>query len=202
MALRPRSANLPLGQFDVLNTDMANITGGEVVTFTKVARAQTSTETSAADVLDGYLYDDTVPRQNRPALTLAATAAQFPLMLADDGIAGYGTLFGSVIGVGTGQSTVGTQIGPHTAAASGKLTAWDKPGLYAISTTSLAADFVATIPAGGLTPGQVLGFSATGKLCHSACSTAVASTGVGNFVEFEPSNTSLVTTSSVTAGST
>ena len=62
-----------------------------------------------------------------------------PIMLADEGIIGYGTLFGAVVGGTVGQQVngpttyTGAVLGPHTATGSGKVTCWDKPGLYAVS---------------------------------------------------------------------
>jgi hypothetical protein len=122
-------------------------------------------------------------------------------MLADDGLAGYGTMFGETIGTPVGLSMTGTNLGPHTAAASGKVTLWDKPGLYEVTVSSLASDFVSAITAAGLTPGATLGFNASSKLSHSLCSGAVASSGVATFVEFS-SNGSLVTTPAKLVGTT
>jgi len=60
----------------------------------------------------------------------------------NDGTTGYGTLFGSLIGHPIGLSTTGAAIGPHTASGSGKVTAWDKPGLYAVSLDACDSDVV------------------------------------------------------------
>lgn len=215
MALFPLQPGLnPLGQFDVVNTELASILGGQVLTFTSVSRTNTSTESAAFDAADGYLFDTTVPINNRPASTRASTAAQFPLYLSDDGLSGYGTYFGQTIGVPAGLSTTGTNLGPHSAAASGKVTLWDKPGLYAVSTDAVATDFLTSISTGasaGLTPGTVLGFCNStdiGKLAHNSCTLKVAGTGVGYFVEFATANTSnqtggsLVTTPNKLVGAT
>lgn len=194
MALYPANPGLyPLGLFDVSDAvTLSNITGGEVGTLTTRVRTITASEKAAADVLDGYSY---ATPGTRPAITLATTNAEFPLFLLDDGTANYGSFFGQVIGVPTGLSTTGTDLGPHSAAASGKVTAWDKPGLYMVDVSSCATDFVSTLLSGtaGLIPGRVLGFNASSKLAHSACSGAVAGSGVAHFVEFEHS-ASLVTT--------
>ena len=56
--------------------------------------------------------------------------------LADEGIRGYGTLFGSLIGSTVGQATSqsgATVIGPTTMAASDKVTLHHQPGLYGFS---------------------------------------------------------------------
>lgn len=205
MALFPRYAINPLGQFDLVDTDMTNLKGGEVMTFTVKPQANSATETAAYDERDGYIYDVTVPVNNRAAATFATTNAQFPLFLSDDGVAGYGSLFGSVIGISAGLTTTGTDLGPNSAAASGKVTLWDKPGLYAISVTALATDFLTSVTTGayaGLTPGTVLGFNnSSGRLAHAGCSGAVSGSGVGNFIEFEGPG-SLVTTHTGQIGGT
>lgn len=187
MALFPLQGLLPAGQFDIVDTELAGILGGEVLTLTSASRTNTATEKSAFDSGDGYLFDATVPVNNRPVLTKASTVAQFPLFLADDGLAGYGTLFGQVIG-GVGLTTTGTNAGPHTAFGSGKVSAWGQ-GNYAVSTDALVSDFItsaSTGASGGLAPGQAIGFSAaTGKLAHTACSSKLTDSGVANFIEFE-----------------
>lgn len=196
MSMKPLNPGLyPLGQYDLLDTELANITGGEVVTYTRASRTNSATEQAAADALDGYLYDDILPFTNRPAVVRASAVTERPLFLADDGLAGYGNHFGETIGTPAGLSTTGTNLGPHSAAASGKVTLWDKPGLYSVSVTSLASDFVATLSASGMDPGLALGFenSGSGLLCHTGCANALAASGVARAVEFESSG-SLVTT--------
>jgi len=187
----------PLGQFDGLDTEVLYIKGGEIVTFSSVV-ATAATDKAAEDVFDGY-----VTPNKRAVVTATVGTASRPLMLADEGISGYGTLFGSVVGGTVGQvSTGGTTLGPHTATGSGKITCWDKPGLYAVSldacdttdadglqpeNTSLSTGdpltYVAdTVKGGQLTP--------VGSAASSGNTTAVA-----NFVEFS-TNGSLVTTPS------
>lgn len=194
MALLPRSAILPLGQFDLVDTEMSSILGGEVMAFTSKLRTLSASEKAAQDALDGYLYDGAGSLDNRPALTRAGAGdVNRMLVLADDGTAGYGTYFGSVIGTPVGLSTTGTDLGPHSSAASGKLTVWNQPGLYAVTVTAVASDFVSTIPGTGLQPGASIGYNASAKLAHTSCTGAVANSGVAYFVEFE-SSSSLVTT--------
>jgi hypothetical protein len=193
---------LPLGQFDVLDTDLASVTGGEVMALTSASTSLSTTEKAAADALDGYLYDASGTIANRPASRLALAAdINGMLALADDGLAGYGTMFGQTIGSPVGLAVTGTNLGPHSAAASGKVTLWEKPGLYEVTVTSLASDFVSTIGSVGLNPGATLGFNASSKLSHAACSGAVASSGVATFVEFSSSG-SLVTTPAKLVGTT
>lgn len=207
MALFPLQPGLnPIGQYDLLNTEQASILGGEVMTFTTASTTNSSTEQAAYDAADGYMFDASGVINNRPATLRASTAAQFPLFLSDDGLANYGTLFGQVIGVPVGTATTGTNLGPHTAAASGKVTLWGNPGLYAVTTDAVASDFITSINTGasaGLVPGRVLGFTSGGKLAHSstAVEPAVSATGVGNFVEFQ-TNQSLVNTPARLVGAT
>jgi hypothetical protein len=192
----------PLGQFTGLSTLISSVKGGEVLTF----GAASTVQGGAADDADGYLATG-----YRPILVLAgATAAPSgpPYMLCDDGLLHYGTLFGSVVGGTVGQqvngpnSFTGAILGPSTALGSGKLTAWDKPGLYGVTldavdatvTTGLqpsnssltpgAAVYVtvqANASTNGGTQGQLTGNSHSGNV------------QVGFFVEFR-TNGSLVTT--------
>lgn len=189
MALKlVQSGNQPLGQFDGLDSEVLTLKGGEVVTFKSVAAAM-ATDKAAADVFDGYVYAD-----KRAVVTKNLSARDCPLMLADDGIAGYGTLFGSVVGgtVGT-VSTGGAVLGPHTATASGKVTCWEKPGVYAVSLD--ACDTNATT---GLQPTNPTldtgdGLYATlgsGLLTPDSSGSNIL---VGRFIEFQTSG-SLVTT--------
>ncbi len=204
MALFPLNPGLmPLGQFDCLDSDIASVTGGEVMTFGLVTHG-TSTDKAASDATDGYAYDAVATIKNR-ALAKLATAASSVNFLADDGLAGYGTMFGETIGTYAGLTVTGTNLGPHTAAASGKVTLWDKPGLYEVSTSSLASDFVSVLAGSGtgIAPGTVLGHTNVGKLAHASCTAVapVASSGVATFVEFS-SGGSLVTTPARLVGTT
>lgn len=193
MALFPLNPGvMPLGQFDVVNTELSNIVGGEVMTLTTASRTNTLSETAAEDALDGYTYTN---GNLRPAATRASGASEFPLYLADDGTSpGYLTMLGTLTGaLGLGAGAV---VGPHTASGSGKITLWDKPGLYGVSVTSLASDFITGLAANNLVPGDTIGFANgadIGKLAHASCANVVSGTGVAYFVEFD-SGESLVTT--------
>lgn len=185
----------PLGQFDGLDTEIGTLYGGEVVSFASVV-ATAATDKAAYDVFDGYI----APNKRTVVTRNIATTAR-PLMLADDGITGYGTLFGSVVGGTVGQNTTGTVLGPHTTTGSGKVTLWDKPGLYAV-TLDAACDQAADglVPTNGaLDAGTSLTFvpsSATvgGKLTPVGSTAAAGNTVVvGHFVDFD-TNGSLVTT--------
>ena len=221
MALFPLNPGLyPLGQFDLLDTELSLVKGGEVMTLVASLRSNTAAEQAAFDAQDGYVFDVTSVINNRPAASRAGgtnDATQFPLFLADDGIAGYGTLLGTLLGTNAGINSTGSTLGPSTAAASGKMTLWDKPGLYAVSIDAVAADFLTSVTIGayaGLQPGTVLGFGGTGgssadrgKLAHNSCANKIAASGVAHFVEFESAPTSnsmasLVTTPGRLVGAT
>jgi hypothetical protein len=202
----------PLGQFDGLDSDVLTLKGGEIVSFCGVTTSGQPGVTSpgldqgAYDVFDGYVGTSAF---KRPAVTrkfdgtnLPVAGTSRPLMLSDDGITGYGTLFGSVVGGAVGQqvngptSFTGAILGPHTATGSGKVTCWDKPGLYAVSLD--AVDTTAStglIPSNStLTVGSSLSFTVTGLLTPLSGGSPVSSnTVVGHLVEFN-TNQSLVTT--------
>jgi len=180
----------PLGQFDMLDSYLTGanaVLGGEIATLTTASRTITAAEKAAFDVLDGYV--NPAASALRSVLTKGLSGAGVrPLWLLDDGTTGYGTLFGQVIGTPVGLLTTGTNIGPHTAAGSGKVTAWDKPGLYAVS-----MDAVDTTALTGLllanplcVPGAPLYPTTLGLLTPTiASSVAGAGPVVARFVEFE-----------------
>jgi hypothetical protein len=189
----------PLGQFDVLDAYLAGIKGGEVGTVYAAARVNSATEKAAKDALDGYTNLTDV---QRVAVANSITAStQRPLWLLDDGTTGYGTLFGQVIGTPVGLSTTGTNIGPHTAAASGKVTCWDKDGLYAVSVDNVddSADGL-VITNASCDPGLKLDVTPTGLLTPTGSTLAVG-VEVGRFLEFETSP-SLVNTPASLVGAT
>ena len=188
-----------LGQFDGLDTEVLTLKGGEVVTFGSVAVP--SADLAAKDAFDGYSDPGSVVKRAVVTRTIAATSR--PLMLADDGILGYGTLFGAVVGGTVGQQVngpntyTGAVLGPHTATGSGKVTCWEKPGLYAVS-----LDACDTTASTGLQPtnttidtGAALYVTATGLLTPTSASAAGGTTGTlcGRFIDFN-TNGSLVTT--------
>jgi len=190
----------PLGQYDGLDTEFLTLKGGEIVTFTSVV-SSSATDKAAKDVFDGYVDPSTVVK--RVAVTRNVATTKRPLMLCDDGIAGYGTLFGSVVGGTVGQQiTGGVVLGPHTALGSGKVTLWEKPGIYAVS-----LDACDTAAVDGLQPtnttldtGAALTWvpaSTSGGQLTPVGSTAAAGNTVvvGRFIDFETNN-SLVTTPS------
>lgn len=188
MALQPLNADKPLGQFDVKDADLANIKGGEVMTFKSVV-ATSATDKAASDAFDGY-----VNPASRAYATFVTAVGDRPLMLTDEGISGYGTLFGTVVGGTVGQvSTGGAVLGPHTATGSGKVTLWGQPGLYAISIDALASDVQPTT--GAIGPGTAL-YAPVGGVITS---TAGSNPKIGSLVEFA-TNGSLVTTPNTLVG--
>lgn len=182
--------NTPYGQFDGLDSQVTSVKGGEVATFTFVS--STGTDKHAKDIDDGYVSTSS---RTRPAVTTTLTSGKRPLLLVDEGTSYYGTLFGEVVGASIGQTvTGGTQLGPHTASGSGKITLWDAPGFYGV--TLDACDTTSTT---GLQPtnttltgGAALYATTAGLLTPNAAS-AFESVVVGRFLEFS-SNGSLVRT--------
>ena len=190
----------PLGQFDVVDTKLDAIKGGELGTLTAAVRVNSSVEKAAFDALDGYTNLTDV---KRAAITTVIGATTRPLWLLDEGTTGYGTLFGQVIGTPAGLKATGTNLGPHTAAASGKVTCWDKPGIYAVSMDAVDTAVDGLVLANAdCDPGKALNCSTAGVLTLTGASSAVlTSTTVGNFIEFETSPF-LVTTPASLVGAT
>jgi len=179
----------PLGQFDGYDSQLSSFLGGEVCTFVGVST--TGTDLASADSFDGYVGTSS---KTRPAVTFTLTSSSAPLFLADDGTAYYGTLFGAVVGGTAGQVvSTGAALGPHTAVGSGKITLWDKPGLYGV--TLDAVDTASIVPTNAsLAVGTSLTYTATGKLTAVGSGAAVGGAPVvGRFVEFA-TNGSLVRT--------
>jgi hypothetical protein len=205
----------PLGQFDGYDADFLTLKGGEVVTFGAVATPgqpgvfSPGFDKAAYDAFDGYVNPASVAMRPVVTRTYSGTGAlpgvsgtSRPLMLADEGILGYGTLFGSVVGGTVGQQVngpntfTGAILGPHTATGSGKVTCWEKPGLYAVS-----LDACDTTVSTGLQPtntslsvGAALSFTSTGLLTPTATGVlASGATTCARLIEFA-TNGSLVTT--------
>jgi hypothetical protein len=188
------SGEQPIGMYDGLDTEVLTLKGGEVVTFTSTA--YNSGDLAAADAFDGYVNPNLRPVVTRTLVKGAAGTGSRPLMLADEGIAGYGTLFGSVVGGTVGQVTTGTVLGPSTATGSGKVTCWAAPGMYAVTLDTVdSTTIVPTNPA--LVPGvplyAICGGGVTGGYLTTTSSNNTPI--VGTFVDFEDTM-SLVTSQS------
>lgn len=190
MALKPIQAIYPFGQFDGLDAEASTLLGGEVVGFGYVST--TSTDLHAADINDGY-SGTTSPK--RPVVTKTLVSGMRPLFLADEGVKGYGTLFGEVVGGTLGQvSSGGAQVGPHTTTGSGKVTLWNYNGNYAVT-----LDAVDTTASTGLVPGNTslapnsaLYATSQGKLTP-AIGSAFESVVVARFIEFMTSGSRVTT---------
>lgn len=186
----------PLGQFDGYDDIYLTVKGGEVATIVGVPHRKFGGTDLTALPSDGYIG------MTRPAVTTALASGARPLFLVDDGISGYGTLFGSVVGGIAGQISdgVGTYngqvLGPHTATGSGKLTLWDKPGTYAVTLdavdTTASTGLVLTNTS--LSIGDALYATDAGLLTPDSNS-AFEEVQVGYLLNFEPyKGGSLVTT--------
>lgn len=181
----------PLGIFDGLDGQLASYKGGEVVTLTSVAL---TADKAASDAeRDGYLLAAGV--ESRVVVTKTLTSGKRPLWLADEGTAFYGTVFGKVVGGTSGRDVAGQQVGPGTANRSGKVTCWDKPGLYGVT-----LDAVDMTPSTGLaitntslTAGSPLYATTAGLLTPNSALSFEASLVVARFISFETSG-SLVNT--------
>jgi hypothetical protein len=201
MALKlVNQAGNALGQFDGKDDEVLELKGGEVVTFASVA--VDAADKAAKDVFDGYTMDGAT--EKRVYVTKSLSSSSRPLMLADDGISGYGTLFGTVVGGTVGQSSFGLDsvvpasalLGPHTATGSGKVTCWHLPGVYAVSLDACDDDEADGLQPtnSGITTGQALTFTADGLLTPVGSPSAVGGAPVvGTLIDFE-SKGSLVTT--------
>ena len=177
----------PYGQFDALDAQNITTKGGEVATITTVSR--TGTDKAARDAfLDGYILGNATPV--RPTATTTLASGNRPLFLVDDGTAGYGTLFGVAIGGTAGQYSYapgqGTNLGPHTAYASGKLTLWGTRGTYGVT-----LDAVDTTASTGLVPtnttvtaGSAIYASTAGLLTPNS-SNAFEVVVLARFIQFE-----------------
>ena len=193
----------PLGQLDCVDAQLTSFKGGEICTWGSVTYQ--GTDEASADVNnDGYLINGS--NKLRPAITQVWGGSggtpdgynTAPYFLADDGVLNYGTLFGQIVGATVGQQSVnGVVLGPHTATGSGKITCWDKPGLYGVT-----LDAVDTTASTGLVPtnttlvvGNSLGFTTGGLLTPKGSAQDVSPSGVsmGHLAEFSPRG-SLVTT--------
>jgi hypothetical protein len=199
MALKPLQAGRdPLGQFDgydeLTTTGHVNaLKGGEIVTLANYDITGTDKAAADANGSDGYVGTTT---KYRPLVTRTLPDGHRPVFLADEGTTGYGQLFGEIIGTVCGINTTGTQAGPHSGAASGKVTLWDKPGLYAVTTDAVDTSADGLVYTNALLDvGEALTATSTGLLTpvSSGDSFDSANLVVARLVEFS-TNGSLVNT--------
>lgn len=199
MALKPLNPrHEPYGVFDAKDSDVTAFKGGEVVTFDYVAVS--GTDKSAKDTADGYVSDTS---KTRPVVTKSLTSGRRLLFLADEGVVGYGTLFGVAVGGTAGQDQTGVSLGVHTGYASGKVTCWDGPGLYAVTLdavdTNSGTGLVKTN--GSLAGGAALYATSAGLLTPTVGS-AFESYVVGRFIEFTTNGSFVTTPSDLVTGAT
>ena len=182
-----QSGPIPPGWFDCVDSELTSFQGGEVCTLIGVTLG-TDASTS---IYDGYVGTTT---KQRPAVSKAnLTSNSRPLFLADDGTTGYGTLFGVVIGTMGGQTNGTIGVGPHSAAASGKITVHNEPAVYAVTLDSV--DATTLVPSNGaLTVGTALSYTTNGLL-----TTGGTGTRVGTFLEFTNQGSLVSTPTSIVA---
>jgi hypothetical protein len=185
----------PVGQLDLM--DGYAIRGGEIGTAWRASRTNTAAERAAFDARQGV----TNATDNRRLVVIPYLDqnGRRPLWLLDDGSAGYGTLFGQTIGVPAGLSTTGDNLGPPTYFGSGKVTVWNKPGLYGITLDAVDTDPVLGLQPTNPTilPGDPLFPMANGRMTPTAARAAGGAIGadvVARFLEFRLTSNSLVTT--------
>lgn len=186
MALKTYQPGIyPIGQLDLLDGYHSLVKGGEIGTVFGASRTNTTSEKAAIDALDGYTNATDVLRAGVAPRVNATTTR--PLFLLDEGTTGYGTLFGQVIGGPAGIASSGTNLGPHTAYAGGKVTCWGTSGLYGVSVDAVdtSADGL-VITNASCDPGAKVQPQNDGVLTLSSAGTAVDVT-VGRFVEFNTS---------------
>jgi len=201
MALKLKEAGRePIGQFDGYDNNYLTLLGGEIGRWGAVPYTfPGSVDKASFDSFDGYCNNaDQAPGQWRVAITsnLGTLVRGFswrPLFLLDEGTSGYGVMLGTVVGGVVGQ-TSGTNLGPHTATGSGKVTLWDKPGLYGVTLDAVAPSInpLTSNPQ----VGDPLYAMHDGKLTLTAAEAfdfAITPTIVGRFAEFT-TNGALVTT--------
>ncbi len=195
MALQPINPGQNYGFFDGLDATVASLKGGEVVGLAYVLL--TNSDKAAKDQFDGYVANNS---QKRPVVTSALVDSMRPLFLADEGITGYGTMWGKIVGGAIGQDNTGIVLGPSTAYGSGKITCWDGPGYYTVTT-----DAVDTTSTTGLVPTNTtiagndpLYATATGLLTPNV-SVAFETIKVGRFVEFTDNRSKVATPKSMTS---
>lgn len=158
---------LPLGQYDLLDTDSTTVVGGEVGIFA----GYTSGDYYAADTSGGASGSPSVQ------LKLGARSQGNLHGLLDEGSSGYGTLFGTVIGgtVGQGTGFLGgvisssaknvVVVGPNTNFGSGKATLWTQPGLYGVTLDAFSGSSVTGLALNEFVGGELSSAGATrGKL--------------------------------------
>lgn len=173
----------PIGQFDLIDSYGSSLLGGEIGTVYQASKTNSLTETAAADVRDGY--DNTTSVKRLGIANRINAASQRPLFLLDEGMKGYGTLFGTTVGImGTVTAYSG---GVPSWVGSGKVTCWHQAGLYGVTPDAVntATDGL-TMTNTAVVPGLELHVLNNGKLTPAGSSGAVA-VEVARFLEWDTS---------------
>lgn len=195
----------PLGQFDGYTGETLNFNGGEICTWAPMPWPAKG----AQDVdNDGYVPSTTLGNMVPGVSRALLTSSSAPLFLSDEGILHYGTLFGAVVGGSVGSQVngpntyTGAILGPHTATGSGKITCWDKQGLYGVTLDAVDQAADGLVPTSTLAAGLKVGTAITyipggangGQLTPVGSTNAAGNTNVvARLASFE-TNGSLVTT--------
>lgn len=199
MALKPLYGNRqPYGTFDGLDSELTSWKGGEVCTFAYTS--VTGSDKAAKDVFDGYVSNTS---KTRPVVTKTLVSGNRPLFLADEGIVGYGTLFGVLVGGTAGSNQSSSTIGPHTASGAGKVTVWDGPGIYAVTLDAVDNNDATGLSKynATLTGGAALYATAAGLLTP-AVGSAFESVVVARFIEFTTDGSLVTTPADLVTGAT
>lgn len=184
MALKLLNPGLrPLGMFDLDDTDNENLVGGEYVELQ-----------SDDNAVEAYAADAGQLTANESIVSFARTSRTAGRLggLADEGIEGYGTLFGELIGSTAGQATSqsgAVVIGPRTNAGSGKVTVWATAGLYGVTDEGVEGELA------GAAQNAVLSANGTSGLLQTAAVGSDVALMVGAM-----SDSSLVSTTNAAAG--
>ena len=200
MALKLLFAGHNPCMYDGYDSNVLLTKGGEVGRLTEVAYTYPPGSSVSKAAYDCFLGETSTTLKTRPVvtqnLTLTGGATTYrPLFLLDEGTTGYGVMFGVVVGGFAGQGANSTNLGPHTATGSGKVTCWDKPGMYAVTLDSVETSITA---ASSIHPGAPLFVNTSGLLTATEANgfdfTAPGTaTIVGRFSQFSTGG-SLVTT--------
>lgn len=181
----------PAGQYDMLDSQVNTVKGGEIGQFVYVSTA-VGVDEHAKDIDDGYVSNTA---KTRPAITTTLVSGVRPVYLLDEGVRDYGTLLGQVVGSNVGQDVAnGAQIGPSTMSGSGKCTLWDKPGFYAVTLDACDTSLTTGLqPTNTSLAGNDAIYATSAGLLTPTVGSAFQNFVIARFVEFG-TNGSLVAT--------
>lgn len=172
MALKLLFAGHNPCMYDGYDSDILSLLGGEVGRLAEVTYTYPPGRSADHAAYDCFLGETSTTLRTRPVVTsnltlLRGATTYRPLFLLDEGTNGYGVMFGVVVGSFCGQSVPNpyaagaSNLGPHTTAGSGKVTCWDKPGMYAVTLDAVATTITA---ASSIRPGDPLFATTAGKI--------------------------------------